>query len=520
MTEHADEQDEKATKAEEPSSTKRWALTYAAALFASLCLVALLTGSLTGSWHNAALLSGATLLSFLIASRFASDESKLPLSALSSILTAALGGGALIYGVGQTAAHQLIRHTLFFVGVGLAALILAWCVVPHLFPRKRANTEKEETPQDRDTRSTRNTLLAFCYVGVVGVTLYGLQPVVPFSYAALLRILGAGILISCCALLTGALFGFLFGIPRAQQLTPPAASGAGGEADANRKPSPYLVNTNLEQISDWLTKIVVGLGLVNLAVIPARVASVANYFARGLGDVEGRESVALALLVLFSACGFLLGYLLTRLFLTGAFSRAQELPANQLSKALKDVGERSTTPTAEPKEQRLADIKTLDRLAAKVSRSVLHDQVRDLASEYQATRASMSFSAERTRRLDGIVVRMQGLALHAYDMLPELMSSSFEGERLAAIAFLQMHPDEKSLVWLVQRFSGETAFLQYHAALALKKGVDGLNPASWRALESSVVEALALLPPGRSDSATRSILSQTLTELRERRGEE
>src|ERR1043165_5817945 len=55
----------------------------------------------------------------------------------------------------------------------------------------------------------------------------------------------------------GALTGFLFGIPRVLQ-TPDPVSIQGGEKETRAVSQPIYrmqVNTNLEQISDWLTKI-------------------------------------------------------------------------------------------------------------------------------------------------------------------------------------------------------------------------------------------------------------------------
>lgn len=66
-----------------------------------------------------------------------------------------------------------------------------------------------------------------------------------------------GLLLALASVMVGVLVGFLFGIPRALQ----NAGTGGAEAGWGR----YSTNTNLEQISDWLTKILVGVGLVELA---------------------------------------------------------------------------------------------------------------------------------------------------------------------------------------------------------------------------------------------------------------
>src|SRR4051794_2430267 len=49
----------------------------------------------------------------------------------------------------------------------------------------------------------------------------------------------------------GGVTGFLFGIPKARSDVNSAGTNAGGQ---------FKPNTNLEQISDWLTKTIVGVG--------------------------------------------------------------------------------------------------------------------------------------------------------------------------------------------------------------------------------------------------------------------
>jgi hypothetical protein len=101
----------------------------------------------------------------------------------------------------------------------------------------------------------------------------------------------------------GSLVGFIFGVPRATD---------------------QGVNTNIEQISDWLTKILVGAGLVNLRQLPGQIANAGGYVAKGLDSTKDLSQFAAALLVFFSVEGFLGGYLMTRMFMGGAFRRADE----------------------------------------------------------------------------------------------------------------------------------------------------------------------------------------------------
>jgi hypothetical protein len=77
------------------------------------------------------------------------------------------------------------------------------------------------------------------------------------------------------------------------------------------------VNTNLEQVSDWLTKILVGVGLTQFDPLATRVWELAGKYAQ-----VGGPAVALAIMLNFVIAGFLCGYLITRLFLASAFVEA------------------------------------------------------------------------------------------------------------------------------------------------------------------------------------------------------
>lgn len=81
------------------------------------------------------------------------------------------------------------------------------------------------------------------------------------------------------------------------------------------------VNTNLEQISDWLTKIIVGVTLVEIRPALARLEQAAIIIAGAIGG-EKQVSYSYAIIVYFSMSGFLSSYLLTRLFLQRAFNDA------------------------------------------------------------------------------------------------------------------------------------------------------------------------------------------------------
>lgn len=187
--------------------------------------------------------------------------------------------------------------------------------------------------QWRDTRWIRNTILMGLGSGIVAEALYasargGWSSTTGFIGAVVLLVGGA-------AFLCGALAGFLFGIPRTLQGAAQSVAEKGADEEKARRDlelSRYAVNTNLEQISDWLTKIIVGIGLVELRQVPDLVSRLGSYLQESAGPIPGLverafipQTVLVSTVLYFLVNGFFCGYLLTRVYLAGAFSRADRL---------------------------------------------------------------------------------------------------------------------------------------------------------------------------------------------------
>lgn len=109
--------------------------------------------------------------------------------------------------------------------------------------------------------------------------------------------------------------GFLFGVPRV------------GAATASAR-----INTNLEQISDWLTKILVGVGLTQLQQLPKALRDISTFISKGYGT-SGNDVFSLSMVLYFSTLGFLTGYLLTRLALQKEFDEEARVEVNTTGSA-------------------------------------------------------------------------------------------------------------------------------------------------------------------------------------------
>lgn len=108
-------------------------------------------------------------------------------------------------------------------------------------------------------------------------------------------------LIASASFLAGGMVGFLFGIPRAVQGST-AASGA----------AQYQANTNLEQVSDWLTKIIVGVGLVQIGRIIPGLTRLADSMKAPLGGQASSAAFGLALTISNVFLGFFFFYMWSR----------------------------------------------------------------------------------------------------------------------------------------------------------------------------------------------------------------
>jgi Putative Ig domain len=124
-----------------------------------------------------------------------------------------------------------------------------------------------------------------------------------------LTYLGVGMLTSLTAFLGGCLGGFLFGIPRVV---------SSGQMRQDTNTPEYTPSSNLAEVSDWLTKLLLGAGLVQLTRLGAPIGSLIDQVAAGLhstaagaGTVEAAKVMAGAMLFGYAVIGLLDGYVVT-----------------------------------------------------------------------------------------------------------------------------------------------------------------------------------------------------------------
>jgi len=116
-------------------------------------------------------------------------------------------------------------------------------------------------------------------------------------------------LTAVAAFLSGCLIGFLFGIPRVV---------SSGQLRHDKKPQAYVPSTNLAEVSDWLTKLLLGAGLVQLTHLGGPIAHLVDTVAAGLTPAGAQpfpssaaKVMAGAILFGYAAIGLLNAYVVT-----------------------------------------------------------------------------------------------------------------------------------------------------------------------------------------------------------------
>lgn len=144
-----------------------------------------------------------------------------------------------------------------------------------------------------------------------------------FAYANISQsywgLFGLFIIITFASLLLGGLLGFLFAIPKLNRNYNPRE-----DYDRSTK---YMPNTNLEDVSDWLTKIIIGVTLTQLGKIPGYLQGIADYLidnSKLMLQIDSARPFLIALIIYSFVTGFIIGYFYTRIYLPNLFSIMEE----------------------------------------------------------------------------------------------------------------------------------------------------------------------------------------------------
>ena len=210
------------------------------------------------------------------------------------------------YGQNLTRAYGfLLRSTKV-----LNYVIIAWAVAAGIAEGGLLSTHLVEMFK---TNTPPWSTIAIWFGPIIGILAYAIR-----AYAV-------AILIGIAAACAGGFLGFLFGLPK-------PSSQPGSQTPINNT-SRWQASTNLNEIADWLTKIIVGVGLVEIKTITNRAETFSKYVGDQLfNGLVGAGLILPAIMLAGLILGFVSAYLFTQLFLAGLLKNSWDnLNANSVA---------------------------------------------------------------------------------------------------------------------------------------------------------------------------------------------
>jgi len=156
-------------------------------------------------------------------------------------------------------------------------------------------------PRDDKAAFWESLAIAAFTIGTLTIVTFS----APFNSGWLQRS-GLMFAIAIGAWMGGGALGFLFGVPRFKSTSAtqnPLTMNANTNATIG-----FIPNTNLEQISDWLTKIIIGATLVQLGPLKEEIGNLCDNVGIALGNKQAGIFCG-GIVVFFFFSGFLWGYL-------------------------------------------------------------------------------------------------------------------------------------------------------------------------------------------------------------------
>lgn len=243
-----------------------------------------------------------------------------------------------------------------------------------------------------------------------------------------LRAFGIGLLVSTASGLVGAFLGFLFGMPRdlSGRQAPPRAADASDPPVPSPAGPPLAIdsgrfawaNNNLVEVSDWLTKIIVGIGLVEFRdLVPwlGEVSATAGA-AAGFAGPQAQSTFGVSVILASFVYGFLLAYIYARTIIAVIFAKAQNEVDDELRRRLEQVESEKAELASEKARLEVRETEGQRRFEAVIKD--LPDNVRGpssvLAALYADPPKGFTEAISRARDLLGDPDQAPNPRLHAY----------------------------------------------------------------------------------------------------------
>lgn len=169
---------------------------------------------------------------------------------------------------------------------------------------------------------TSNLRVVFICLSILFLLDLGIIVIFAYQYPSNSQKVSVGMIgfsLAFAALIIGYFIGFIFGLPRinphgSHSVESNSYSDTLSEEESTKR-SLYSENSNLENISDWLSKILVGIGLIQLTQVPAYLQQFSDFLEPALSGRQINAGIFGTSVVIFCLLdGFLIGYLWTRCY--------------------------------------------------------------------------------------------------------------------------------------------------------------------------------------------------------------
>jgi hypothetical protein len=213
----------------------------------------------------------------------------------------------------------------FAAQASLVTILLLLALMFYVWRGSRDETP-QSSPEVRTYHRAINKLLTCDAIGLFAIV-FNAARFDRWQNGIVAKAMGLGILAAGAFFVLGLLLGYLFG------LRPTGPSQGSGEKSPSTSPNPP--HTNLEEVADWFTKLILGAGLVSLTSLRDQIGRFACFMAKGVDPPPPKQNLdpgspafALAIMLFFFASGILYGYLWTRYELAVKNTRAPDTSAS------------------------------------------------------------------------------------------------------------------------------------------------------------------------------------------------
>lgn len=240
---------------------------------------------------------------------------------------------------------------------------------------KKGKNEIEKLERNNSNRIYQ-FILILALIGLIGIVIYSFNKIETILW------ISSSLIIGLATFMGGGLIGFLFGIPKVNS-----------DYSKNEN-SEYLANTSLEEISEWLTKIIIGLGLTQLIKIPGYLKTLSENIVLGITCsnkcATNDSTYILSLVIYYSLLGFFFAYFFARLELKKRFVDSETYKFEK-DKA-ESLTERLDSKIENEKEQLTKDASGLRKILTSFQKDILKLILKSEHKTYKAPDRISSFS--------------------------------------------------------------------------------------------------------------------------------